>query len=410
MNFKNFSIALLAFTFGANAQNVGNASAKVDNTSATPITVGQLNGDNRPITTAVPFLNINPDPRAGGMGDAGVATSSTTNDIYWNPGKLAFNEKSMGGLVTMNPWLRNIVSDMWIGNVAGHYKRKKEEAFGINMTYFNLGKIEFRNDQNIPQGTFTPREFTIGGAYSRKLSEKFGLGLGLKYVYSNLTGAFVSDVRPLNTAAVDIGVFYTTPLQVKTSNSTLSFGANVSNLGGKIKYVSGGDNSKKDFLPMNLRVGTAYTHELDMYNKITIALDFNKLLTPSPLIIKGKDGTDSLLYYPDKGLMSGLFGSFSDAPDGLKEELREITTSLGFEYTYNNIFIARAGYFNESKYKGGRKYISFGFGLRYNDLGFDFAYLVAQGKYNNALGGTLRFLVAYTLDVKKEPGEEKITE
>lgn len=407
MNFKEVSIVFLSFTLSLSAQQ----GTRIDNTSTTPpLSTGQVNGDNRPISTAVPFLNINPDPRSGGMGDAGVATSSTTNDIYWNLGKLAFNEKNRGGLITVNPWLRNIVSDMWISNVAAHYKRKKEEAFGINMTYFSLGKIDFRDQHNVHIQTFSPREFSLGGAYSRKLSEKMGLGLGLKYVHSNLTGSAVPDVRPLNTAAVDIGWFYTTPIQVKTSNSKLSFGANISNLGGKIKYISGGSNAKKDFLPMNLRLGSAYTHELDMYNKLTIALDFNKLLTPSPLVLKNAQGIDTALYYPDKGLMSGLFGSFTDAPGGLKEELREVTTSIGLEYVYNDIFIARAGYFNESKYKGGRKYMTFGFGLRYNNYGFDFAYLVAQSKANNALGGTLRFLVAYTIDVQKAPRDEKITE
>jgi hypothetical protein len=387
MKNNKFSLALLGLGFTLSAQLSG---------------TGQLNGGNRPITTAVPFVNINPDPRAGGMGDAGVATSSTSADMYWNIGKLAFNENKMGAQISVNPWLRSIVNDMYLNNLSAHYKRRKEEAFGFSMTYFDLGKIEFRNDQNQSTGNFNPREFSFNGGYSRKLSQKLGLGLALKFIHSNLTGGYSStpgeSVRALNTAAVDMGVFYTTPVKTKLGEDKLNFGANISNIGGKVKYVSSGNSSVKDFLPMNLRLGTAYTHEIDMYNKITVALDFNKLLTPSPQIIKSTTGADSALVYPNKGLISGLFGSFSDAPGGFKEEIQEVTTSLGLEYSYNNLFMARAGYFNESKYKGSRKFLTVGFGLKIQDLGFDFAYLVnTASKGSNALGGTLRFLVSYNI-------------
>jgi hypothetical protein len=362
--------------------------------NSTPSLIG---GDIRTITTAVPFINIVPESRGGALGDAGVAISPTSNDMFWNVGKIVRNEKDYGGSISINPWLRRLVQDMYLNYLTGFYKTKKEEAFGISLTYFDLGKIEFINEQQIPQGTFNPREYAVSVGYSRLLSKYLSLGVALKYIHSNLTNG-VFDTRPANTAAGDVGIYYTKPIFLKNTNNNFSFGATIQHIGGKVSYTNSG---RKDFLPGNLRIGAAWTHEVDLYNKFTFCLDANKLLVPSPKVIKGSgNGGRDTTIIQDKPLMSGIFGSFVDATDGFSEELKEITLGGGIEYWYNNTFAARAGYFHESKLKGNRRFITIGLGLRYNQFAFDFAYLIGQGT-NNALGETLRFTIGVYFEKPK---------
>lgn len=381
-----------------------------------------IGGDNRSITTAVPFLAIVPESRGGAMGDVGVATSSiSSNDTYWNPGKLAFNEKDFGFATSYNPWLRRLVNDMSLSYLSGFYKRKKEEALSASMTYFDLGNIQFTNEGGSKGPEFRPREFAVGLGYSRKLSTKLGIGLNLKFIRSNLSGGFSNtvnlDARPANTAATDIGIYYVTPLTIRGTSNSLAFGANIQNIGGKIAYTNSG---RRDFLPGNLKLGTAYTHEIDLYNKITVSVDFNKLLVPSPQVrnVKNVAGGDSVdaggnqlkeTYLADKPLFSGIFGSFTDATGGLREELKEISVGGGVEYWYQDMFAIRGGYFYESPLKGNRKYLTLGFGLRYQVFGFDFAYLVSQGQ-NNALGETLRFTLVFNFEKPQKTDDNTITE
>ncbi|MFQ3574975.1 MAG: type IX secretion system outer membrane channel protein PorV [Cytophagales bacterium] len=358
-----------------------------------------IGGDIRTITTAIPFINIVPESRGGALGDAGVAISPTNNDMFWNVGKLARNEKDYGVSLSYNPWLRRLVQDMSLNYLSGFYKTKKEEAFGASLTYFDLGKIEFTNDQGFSQGTFNPREYAFAVAYSRVLSKNLSLGVGLKYIHSNLTNG-INDTRPANTAAGDVGLYYTKPVLVKNTNNVFSFGATIQNVGGKVAYTNSG---RRDFLPGNLRVGAAWTHEIDFYNKLTFTLDANKLLVPSPKVVKLKDksGNDSIrTIVEDKPLMSGIFGSFADASGGLREELQEVILGGGIEYWYNNTFAVRGGYFHESKLKGNRRYITLGVGLVYKAASFDFAYLIGQGT-NNALGETLRFTLGFYFEKPK---------
>ena len=344
-----------------------------------PNVVGQ-NDDFRVITTAVPFLGITPDARAGAMGDAGVATSADANSVHWNPAKLVFIEHNVGFSLSYSPWLSKIINDMSLSYLSGYYKISQEQAIAVSLRYFDLGEIFFTNDQNIQQGRFNPKELAIDATYSRKLTNELALGVTARYVHSNLTGSFSSatiEAKPGNTAAVDIAVYYTKDFQ----NSNLSFGANISNIGAKLSY-SNEDN--KDFIPINLRLGTAYTTYLDPYNSLTFAFDFNKLMVPTPpvyaenpdgtpvydndgnrVIERGKD--------PNRALLSGMFGSFTDAPDGFSEEMQEIMLAFGSEYWYNKTFAARIGYFYEHTNKGNRRYLTLGLGFRYNVFGVDFA-------------------------------------
>lgn len=354
---------------------------------------GQLVGQQRAITTAVPFVGISPDARHAALGDGGVATSPDANAAYWNAGKLVFIEDfKYGGSFSYTPWLGKIVNDMWISSLSGFYKISREQAVAVSLKYFDLGEISFRDISNQPLGDFNPKEASFDATYSRMLTDNFSVGLSGRYIFSNLTGAFTgSDAQAGNSVAADVGLFYTKPLQ-GTRNSTLSLGAQISNIGAKISYT---DNNNKDFLPTNLRFGGAYTTELDPYNNITFILDFNKLMVPSP-------GSNR----QNVSLLSGMFGSFSDAPGGAREEFQEFMTSVGVEYWYRNIFSGRLGYFNEHVDKGNRKYMTMGVGFRKNNFGIDVAYVVPTNQREHPLAETLRFTLLMQV-LSREPGEEE---
>ena len=352
---------------------------------------------NKIITTAVPFLTITPDSRGAAMGDAGVATSPDANSAYWNAGKLAFIDKGYGGSASYTPWLGKIINDMSIFYLSGFYKINHEQTVAVSMKYFNMGYINFRNDQNIDLGRFNPREYALDVTYSRLLTEHLGIGGALRYIHSNLTGVYTNsstDAKAGTSVAVDFGVFYTKPLETK--NSSISLGASVTNLGSKISYS---DDKNKDFIPTNLRLGGAYKTELNPLNSLTFVLDFNKLMVPSR---HNPGGTPP-------SLLKGVFGSFSDAPGGFKEEIQEITTSIGMEYWYNQLFAGRIGYFYEARDKGDRKYLTAGLGMRYQEFAFDMAYLVPTNNRNNALAETIRFTLMITF-VPREKEKESVTD
>ncbi len=366
--------------------------------------VGQ-DSSQRVITTAVPFLSITPDSRSGGMGDAGVAISPDANSAYWNPSKLAFIDSKMGFSLSYSPWLAKIINDMSLSYLSGYYKLSREQTIAVSLRYFDLGDIFFTDDNNNPQGDFNPKEFAIDATYARMLSEDFSLGITLRYVNSNLTGQFSTatiEAKPANTVAADVSAYYNKDIKI----GNLAFGANISNIGAKVTYSN---QENKDFIPVNLRLGSALKMDIDPYNTITFALDFNKLLVPSPPIYATDENgayiidpvTEKLVIErgkdPDRNLLSGMFGSFSDAPDGFSEEMAEIMISFGAEYWYNNLFAARAGYFYENQNKGNRQFFTLGVGFRYNVFGFDFAYLVPP-QQEHPLAETLRFTLHFNFE------------
>ncbi len=375
------------------------------NLSAQTNTGGQKTGpDYTTITTAVPFMRISPDARSGAMGDVGIAIEPDANAQYWNVSKLAMAEKDAGVSITYTPWLKDLVPDIFLAYIAGYLKfgdaENKNQAISFSMRYFNLGSINYTTIDATPAGTGNPREMAFDLGYSRKLSESFSVGLSGKYIHSNIiNGAGNSqgiNYRPGNSFAVDFGAYY--KKQLKTNDETgegssIAAGLAITNLGSKISY----SNSRKDFIPTNLGIGLAYNYVIDEYNKFTVAVDVNKLLVPSPKWVKDSSGEYSFPYPEEKSLISGVFGSFSDATGGSGEELREVMLSLGAEYAYQNQFFARAGYFYESKQKGDRRFLSLGVGVKYNVFGLNFAYLVPSGSgvSRNPLSNTLRFSLMF---------------
>lgn len=354
--------------------------------------VGQNSTDisSRTINTAVPFLILTPDSRSGGLGNTGVAISPDANTIHWNNAKLAFMENKYGFSLSYTPWLAELINDMSLSYLSGYYKIDDVQAVALSMRYFDLGEIQLTDRNGDPLNNINPNEFSFDGTYSRKLSENLGIGITGRFIYSDISEDIgTSDASPGTSVAADIGVYYNTNPDFTGNLSNLAFGAHISNIGRKLGY---NDRDNRDFLPTNLRVGTAYTTHLDPYNKITIALDLNKLLVPT---------------LPDTAnetsMLSGIFKSFTDAPDGFSEEVKEIAASAGIEYWYNDLFAARLGYSYEHPDKGSWKYFTVGLGFRYQVFGVDFAYLVPTGE-DNPLGETLRFSLLFKFENTSGPG------
>ncbi len=362
----------------------------------------------RPIITAVPFLLISPDSRGSAMGETGVATSPDVNSVHWNNAKLAFIDKKYGFGMSYVPWLGKIVDDMSVSYLSGFYKLDDIQSIGLSMKYFDLGEIQLTDNQGLALGIENPKELSTAFTYSRKLTTNLSIGGTTRYIWSNLTGSIsnYSDAKAGNSFSVDLGLYYNKEITLANRTSELSFGSHISNIGGKITY---GSSKSLDFIPINLRVGTSLKTFLDQYNSITLAIDLNKLMVPSPpiyeidnngnyvidpttnqaKILKGKN--------PNRSVLSGMFSSFSDAPDGLSEELKEITISSGLEYWYREIFSLRGGYFLENMDKGGRKFLTLGLGIKYNNLGVDFSYL-STPQNDHPLAETMRFSVSFLFD------------
>lgn len=366
-------------------------------TVSAQITTGDRDGG--VINTAVPFLRISPDARSGSMGDAGLALSPDANAVYWNLAKLPFAKNDAGASVTYTPWLTDLVNDVFMAYLSGYKQLDDNQAIGVSLRYFDLGKVEFTNMYGVDQGKFHPREFSLDGGYSRKLSDNWSLGVALRYIYSNLaSGTSIDGVtfKPGQAVAGDISTFYTNEIDYNNGQTaTWNFGAAITNLGTKISYSN--DVQFKNFLPTNLGLGGSYTQQFDEYNKLTFELDINKLLVPTPDTIDAD--ANQIADYNEQSVVSGIFKSFTDAPGGFHEEIEELMYSVGMEYWYNNLFSVRAGYFNENKHKGDRKYFTLGLGLKYNSLGINFSYLVPSGSgvERNPLSNTLRFSLLFDL-------------
>jgi hypothetical protein len=364
---------------------------------------GELNA----IQTVVPFLTIAPDSRAGAMGDAGVATSPDVYSMHWNPAKFAFIDGNGGIGISYSPWLRNLVPDINIAYLAGYKRIDTKQVISASLLYSSLGDVPFTDEFGNLERTFNPNEFAFDLGYSRLFTDNLSGGVAFRFIYSNLTGGSYSGgvaTRPGISFAADISGYYQKKISILSKDGQLGFGLNFSNIGAKMSYSS---SQTSDFIPMNMRLGSSATINLDHFNKITVSLDLNKLLVPTPpiysstkpdSIIKGKD--------PNVSVPAAIFQSFFDAPGGLKEELHEITYSTGIEYWYNNQFAIRAGYFYENPSKGNRKYFTAGAGFRLKAFTLDFSYLMPVSQ-NNPLAHTLRFSIAFDFNSLRNASRSK---
>jgi hypothetical protein len=348
------------------------------------------------VTSAVPFLRISPDARAGGMGDVGIATTPDANSAFWNLAKTPFAASRTSIAATYTPWLKDLgLNDVYLASLAGYHRLDDQAAVSASLRYFSLGNIQFTDFAGNDLSTYRPREFSVDFGYSRKVGENLAVGVALRYINSSLAKGDPNNsgvvYKAGNAVAGDLSLYSN---NTNDEGQGWSWGATLSNLGSKIGYTS--DAQQKDYIPANLGLGGAYTWILDESNRLTAGVDINKLMVPTPPSL-----TDSaaLANYRNKSPISSWFSSFGDT-GGFGNELKEFQVSLGGEYVYNEQFALRAGYFYENKFKGNRKYFTLGAGIKYNVFGLNFSYLVPSGNgvNRNPLSNTLRFSLIFDLD------------
>ena len=363
-----------------------------------------------PVYTGVTSLSIAPDARAGALGDVGVATEPDANSQYWNPAKYPFNIARAGVSMSYTPWLRQLVSDIDLVNLAGFYRIGDYSAISSSLTYFSLGEVFVENEM-----TIKPYEMAFDIAYSRMLSETFSAAIALRYIFSDLQYDYTEDMSPGNAFAADIALYYNKYLFAGNRECLLGLGLNLSNIGTKISYDGGATN---EFIPTNLRLGASFLIPLNEYNTLSISADVNKLMVPTKpsysqfLEENGYEQGDNSYYseyqswvestgYNDISPITGIFKSFADAPGGFVEELKEIYAGVGVEYCYNQQFFVRGGYHYENAYKGNHKYFTVGAGFRMSVFSLDAAYLISTAQ-SNPLDQTLRFSLSFDMDGLKD--------
>ncbi len=351
------------------------------------------------IVSSVPFLLITPDARVAAMGNAGVAVPGDVNSASVNSSKLAFLDKPYGFSISYSPWLKNLVPDINLAYLSGYYRLNNRYTLASSLRYFSLGQVELSDVNGQSLGIANPNELAVDLTFATSFGDEFSLGSSVRYIYSNITaGQYVvsGQTHTGNAIAVDVSGLYKVPTQWFGTSTLVSAGLNISNIGTKMSY---GNSEQSLFLPGNLKIGGAATSQVDDLSTLTFALDFNKLLVPTqPIydsnnrIIAGKD--------PNRSLPSGIIGSFSDAPGGFSEEVREVGISTGVEYWYNQQFALRAGYNYQNPSKGNSRYFTLGAGLKYNVFNIDFAYLVANTQ-SSPLANTLRFSLLFNFGNQK---------
>ena len=375
--------------------------------------------DSRVITTGVPFLLIASDARAASMGDMGVATSVDTYSQFWNPSKYVFSETKSGFGLSYTPYLSKLVNDISLGNLTYFNRINERSAFAVSLRYFSLGEIEIIQDEFSQALIEKPNEMTMDISYSLRLADQFSMGVALRYLRSDLRIQAVDETaKAASSYAVDISAYYQGEEQSYGDvDGRWRAGMIIQNLGPKIKYDESG---RETFLPTNLRLGAGFDFLLDQYNKVSVTAEFAKLLVPTPPVLGyeynftdnnengvydegidelGDQTTGDLVVYngqtTDVDFLSGVFQSFSDAPGGFSEELKEFTWALGAEYVYDDSFALRAGYFNESEDKGARKFLALGAGFKFSGTRVDLSYLFSASRVPSPLENTLRFSLTF---------------
>lgn len=361
---------------------------------------GNLSAQEKIIVTGVPFLLITPDARAAAMGEQGVATSADAYSQQWNPSKYVFSEQKSGFGISYTPYLSKLVNDIFLGNITYFNKNTERSAWAMSFKYFSLGDIVLNDlvaGTIIEQGIERPNELTLDFSYSLLLNTKYSMAVATRFIRSDLKISSDLDATSANTLGVDIAGFYKSDLfDFAKKKARLRIGFNISNIGPRLKYDEGG---QKNFIPTNLKVGSGLNLHLDSDNKISFNLEFNKLLVPSPVpVLNENTGEIDRYEQPDISFLSGIFESFSDAPGGYTEELKEVTWGIGSEYNFQDAFALRAGYFNESLEKGSRRYFTLGTGFSLNFADIDISYLFSTSRVRSPLENTLRFSITFNMD------------
>lgn len=368
----------------------------------------QAIGQDRVITTGVPFLLITPDARAAGMGELGVATSADAYAQQWNPAKYAFSENNSGLGLSYTPYLRQLVDDIFLGSLTYFNKLNERSAWATSLKYFSYGNVQFNDMMSgtiIDQGSKRPNEITVALSYSLKLSEKFAMAVAGRFLRSDLKIHTDMDATSANSLGVDIAGFYQgDTFDMGNLDGLIRAGFNISNIGPRLKYDEGG---QMDFIPTNLKLGSGVDFIFDPSNVLGVYIEFSKLLVPTPVAYYDNNNQPQGYRQPDIDFFNGIFKSFNDAPGGTQEELKEITWALGLEYLFAKTLALRTGYFNESEEKGSRRYLTFGAGFKLNGMEIDISYLSSTSKIRNPLENTLRFSLSFNFDGSSRATDEQ---
>ena len=368
----------------------------------------QAIGQDRVITTGVPFLLITPDARAAGMGELGVATSADAYAQQWNPAKYAFSENNSGLGLSYTPYLRQLVDDIFLGSLTYFNKLNERSAWATSLKYFSYGNVQFNDMMSgtiIDQGSKRPNEITVDLSYSLKLSEKFAMAVAGRFLRSDLKIHTDMDATSANSLGVDISGFYQgDTFDMGNLDGLIRAGFNISNIGPRLKYDEGG---QMDFIPTNLKLGSGVDFIFDPSNVLGVYIEFSKLLVPTPVAYYDNNNQPQGYRQPDIDFFNGIFKSFNDAPGGTQEELKEITWALGLEYLFAKTLALRTGYFNESEEKGSRRYLTFGAGFKLNGMEIDISYLSSTSKIRNPLENTLRFSLSFNFDGSSRATDEQ---
>lgn len=402
---KGFRFGFIVLIAGSLLVSTINVSGQIES--------GDLGGGElNTIKTAVAFLSIAPDSRAGAMGDVGAATTPDVNSQHWNIGKYAFIEKEGGFAISYTPWLRNLIPDINLAYLSGYYRLDDKQVVSGSLRYFSLGNIVFTDLTGNVTGQYNPNEFAFDAGYSRLFTDHFSMGIGFRYIRSDLTAgqntADGQETQPGQSVAADLGFYYQNVADLAGSDAEWAIGASITNMGTPLSYTA---DAEKTPIPTNLRIGGRFTYNIDDYNSITGSIDLNKLLVPtSPVITQDTATGDDIIVRGKEApgsVVMGMVQSFYDAPGAynvkkgsysvIQEEFNEIAYSLGVEYWYRKQFAIRAGYFNEHSTKGNRKYFTVGIGLQLNVFALDFSYLVPTNGQNSPLANTLRFTLGFNL-------------
>lgn len=355
-----------------------------------------------PVRTSVTSLSIAPDARAGAMGDVGAATEADANSQYWNPAKYPFNIARAGVSVSYTPWLRKLLNDINLANMAGFYRIGDYSAVSASLRFFSLGEVFLSDMEDM---TINPYEFAVDAGYSRMLSERFSMAVNMRFIFSDIRYDYTAESKAGKAFAADIALYRLGYFMMGNRECSFGWGLNINNIGSKIAY--GGDDNA-EFIPTNLRLGMNMTVPFNEYNKFSVAVDANKLLVPTFPKQDTENGETESDYtdrvqkeYYDVSPIAGIFKSFHDAPNGFKEEMQEIQWSVGCEYTYNDRFMLRGGYHHESANKGNRKYFTVGAGFHMSVFTVDAAYVFSTSQ-TNPLDQTMRFTLGFDLDGMKD--------
>lgn len=376
-----------------------------------------ITGQTGVVTTTVPFLLITPDARSGGMADAGVAISPDANSIYWNPSKLAFAPDNMGFSASYTPWLRELVPDVSLSSLSGYKKLDDRSAIGLSFRYFSLGDINFTDTSNRLIKNYRPTEFSIDAGYARKLSDHFSIAATGSFIHSDLSGntTLYNNIttHPANDVAVGFSAYYTKKINIGAKEADMAFGGNMNNIGPKLSYTNSGSTY---FIPTNLKLGGYLNLHLNDENELGVALDFNKLLVPTPPVyavndsgklVYNADGTPKIVKGrdPNVSVIQGMVQSFYDAPNGFSQEMALIDPCIAFEYRYLHKYSARIGYFYEDPNEGDRQYFTVGLGTNILGIVLDVSYLIPTNNtniiYRSPLENTFRFSLSTNINKGK---------